>query len=120
MNPLDRLALAALTAYQRHLSPRKGFCCAHRVRYGGPSCSEYARQTLMADGLWRTLPPLRQRLRACRAAAHGLLADQEAQERRKRRRDTALECLPDACPTDACPDAFDGSCIPDACTWLRR
>ena len=33
MKSVDRLALAAMTAYQRHLSPRKGFCCAHRVQH---------------------------------------------------------------------------------------
>jgi len=113
MNLLDRLALAAITAYQRHLSPHKGFCCAHRVQYGGPSCSEYARQELVSGGFWRTLPLLRQRLRACRAAARALTADREdGKARRKRRRNAALDCLP-----DACPDSCDGSsCVPDSCS----
>jgi putative component of membrane protein insertase Oxa1/YidC/SpoIIIJ protein YidD len=113
MNLLDRLALALITTYQRHLSPRKGFCWAHRVQHGGPSCSEYARQTVIAQGLWSTLWRCRQRLRACQVAARTLMADREdAEERRKRRRDIALDCLP-----DACPNACDGSgCLPDACS----
>ncbi len=118
MNRLDRIALAAIVAYQRHLSPRKGFCCAHRAQHGGLSCSEYARQTLIAYGWWQTLPLLRQRLRACQAAARALLADQDDRDSRKKRRDCACE-LPNACPTDLIPDSCDGGgCIPDSCAGL--
>ena len=118
MNRLDRIALAAIVAYQRHLSPRKGFCCAHRAQHGGLSCSEYARQTRIAYGWWQTLPLLRQRLRACQAAARALLADQDDRDSRKKRRDCACE-LPNACPTDLIPDSCDGGgCIPDSCAGL--
>ncbi|NJM12215.1 MAG: membrane protein insertion efficiency factor YidD [Synechococcaceae cyanobacterium SM1_2_3] len=120
MNLLDRIALAAIVAYQRHLSPRKGFCCAHRAQHGGPSCSEYARQTLTAYGLRQTLPLLlRQRLRACQAAARALIADQnDDRDSRKKRRDCACD-LPNACPTDLIPDSCDGGgCIPDSCARL--
>ena len=114
MKLLDRLALAAITAYQRHLSPRKGFCCAHRVQHGGPSCSEYARQTLIVYGLRQTVPLLRQRLRACREAARAFIAerDDEDNERNKPWWRQVLECL----------DIFgscDAGCIPDSCGWLR-
>ena len=113
MKPLDRLALAVITAYQRHLSPRKGFCCAHRVQQGGPSCSEYARQTLTVYGLWRTVPLLWQRLCAFRegACASGDQLDDEVEERKKPWWHV-LDCL----------DVFgscDAGCIPDSCGWLR-
>ena len=113
MKPLDRLALAAITAYQRHLSPRKGFCCAHRVQHGGPSCSEYARQTLTVYGLWRTVPLLWQRLCACREAARAFIAGRDDEdEERKKPWWHVLDCL----------DVFgscDAGCIPDSCGWLR-
>ncbi|MBZ4193869.1 MAG: membrane protein insertion efficiency factor YidD [Candidatus Contendobacter sp.] len=113
MNPLDRFALAAIAVYQRYLSPRKGFCCAHRVQHGGSSCSEYAHQTLTGYGLWQTLPLLWQRLHACRDAAGALIAgrDDEDEERKKPWRHM-LDCL----------DVFsscDAGCIPDSCGWLR-
>ncbi len=115
MNRLDRIALAAIAAYQRHLSPQKGFCCAHRIQYGGPSCSEYACQTLTVYGLWQTLPLIRDRLRACRDAARAFTARREDDEaRKKRRRDAVLDCLPDACP-DSCDS---GDCLPDSCSRL--
>lgn len=124
MNRPDRLAIAAIVVYQRYLSPYKGFCCAHRVRHGGPSCSEYARQIILSAGWRRSLAAFRARLRACRAAAIQLAADQDEQQRKKRRRDAALDCLPDACPVlpDTCPDRCDSGCIPDSCGrmgWLK-
>lgn len=117
MNWPDRLAIAAIAVYQRYLSPYKGFCCAHRVRHGGPSCSEYARQIILSAGWRRSLAAFQERLRACRAAAIQLAADQDEQQRKKRRRDAVLDCLPDACPIfpDACPDRCDSGCIPDFC-----
>jgi putative component of membrane protein insertase Oxa1/YidC/SpoIIIJ protein YidD len=118
----DRLAIAAITIYQRYLSPYKGFCCAHRVLHGGPSCSEYARQTILACGWRRSLATVRDRLRACRGAALQLTVEDES-ERKKRRRDQVLECLPDACPDlgpDAGPDSCDAGCIPDSCGRLGK
>jgi hypothetical protein len=32
---LRQLAVASISGYQKHISPRKGFSCAHRVLYGG-------------------------------------------------------------------------------------
>ncbi|MCC6136261.1 MAG: membrane protein insertion efficiency factor YidD [Candidatus Contendobacter sp.] len=113
MKSVDRLALAAITAYQRHLSPRKGFCCAHRVQHGGPSCSEYARQTLIVYGLRQTAPLLRQRLLACREAARAFIAERDDKdERNKPWWRQVLDCM----------DIFgacDGGCVPDSCDLLR-
>lgn len=112
MNPFDRLALAALATYQRHLSPRKGYCCAHRVVHGGLSCSAFARQAITRDGLWPALAAIHNRLRACRAAARHLTTRRDRDEKRKKR---GCEAMPDCLP-DACPDSCDGgSCLPDAC-----
>lgn len=60
-----RLALALIHAYQRWISPYKGFACAHRVHLGGPSCSAVGARLIRRFGLRNGLPLLRQRLQHC-------------------------------------------------------
>jgi putative component of membrane protein insertase Oxa1/YidC/SpoIIIJ protein YidD len=50
-----RCALAAIRAYQRHLSPRKGFSCALRGATGGRSCSAYGYRAIALCGLGKGL-----------------------------------------------------------------
>lgn len=69
---LGNLAVVLVRGYQRFLSPHKGFVCAHRVRHGGPSCSEFAATVLAAEGLRAGLSRLRHRLNECRAAYRAL------------------------------------------------
>lgn len=69
---LSRPFAVAITGYQRYISPYKGFCCAHRVKHGGMSCSEYAKQTLLHHGVWRAIPAVRQRFKECKVAAVAL------------------------------------------------
>jgi putative component of membrane protein insertase Oxa1/YidC/SpoIIIJ protein YidD len=64
-----RTAIVAIGLYQRHLSPRKGFRCAHRVLHGGESCSQHARARIASDGLIAGLSALRARLLSCREAS---------------------------------------------------
>lgn len=59
------LALWAIRAYQRHVSPWKGFSCAYRVLTGGDSCSAYGYRAIARHGLRVGLPVLQRRLRAC-------------------------------------------------------
>ena len=59
-----RWALRAIRAYQRHLSPRKGFCCAHRGATGGDSCSAHGYRVIARCGLRKGLRLLRRRLEA--------------------------------------------------------
>jgi putative component of membrane protein insertase Oxa1/YidC/SpoIIIJ protein YidD len=58
-------ALRAIRFYQRHLSPRKGFSCAHRGATGGDSCSAYGYRAIHCCGLRKGLRLLRRRLDAC-------------------------------------------------------
>jgi putative component of membrane protein insertase Oxa1/YidC/SpoIIIJ protein YidD len=60
-----RWALRAIRAYQRHLSPRKGFSCALRASNGGRSCSSYGHRVIARCGLRKGLRLLRRRLDAC-------------------------------------------------------
>jgi putative component of membrane protein insertase Oxa1/YidC/SpoIIIJ protein YidD len=64
-----RLAVNAIRGYQQWISPYKGFRCAHRVRHGGHSCSEFARLTILDHGIAAAWPAIRQQFRECRAAA---------------------------------------------------
>jgi len=88
---LNQSLVLAITGYQKYLSPYKGFCCAHRVWHGDLSCSEYTKQTLLQNGVWRSLPKIRARFQACKAAALAL-SEQHNRERdnnRKKWRDKA-------------------------------
>ncbi len=60
-----RCALRAIRAYQRHLSPHKGFSCALREASGGRSCSSYGYRAIARCGLRKGLRLLRRRLHAC-------------------------------------------------------
>jgi putative component of membrane protein insertase Oxa1/YidC/SpoIIIJ protein YidD len=62
---LTRLALLSIRAYQRHLSPIKGFSCALRVATGGDSCSTYGYRVIHRRGLKQGLGLLRRRMRDC-------------------------------------------------------
>ena len=66
--PLRYAASAAISLYQRRLSPLKGFSCAHRVLNGGDSCSRHIKDLVLRLGPGATLTPARERLTACREA----------------------------------------------------
>lgn len=62
---LQRLALAAIRAYQRWLSPHKGFVCAFRVHTGRDSCSAYGYRVISRYGVPAGMALLRRRLADC-------------------------------------------------------
>ncbi|KQV91247.1 hypothetical protein ASD15_04180 [Massilia sp. Root351] len=55
----------AIRAYQRYLSPRKGFVCAFRVHTGRDGCSAYGLRVIGRYGLRRGLVLLDRRLSDC-------------------------------------------------------
>ena len=65
---LSRIALGGIHAYQRWVSPRKGYRCAHAVLHGGPGCSGFAKHAIRDKGLLPALPHIRARFADCRAA----------------------------------------------------
>lgn len=78
---LQILALAMIRAYQRFLSPRKGFVCAYRVhRRHAAGCSALGYRAIRCQGLWRGLGILRLRLAAC-GALHRRCQEQQALRR---------------------------------------
>lgn len=71
---LDRCFVGAIGFYQRRISPRKGWRCAHAVLHHGPGCSGYVKSVVIAHG-WRQAVPLAQaRFRECKQAAKTLRA----------------------------------------------
>ncbi len=63
-NPRN-FAVVAIDWYQAYLSPRKGFCCAHRALHGNSSCSEWIKRLIIRVGLIRTVPLAIRRFRSC-------------------------------------------------------
>jgi putative component of membrane protein insertase Oxa1/YidC/SpoIIIJ protein YidD len=70
----DVATLSAVRVYQKHLSPRKGFSCAHRRLYGDVSCSQYFRQMVATYGLIDAIPLFQERLQECHQANLSLRA----------------------------------------------
>jgi putative component of membrane protein insertase Oxa1/YidC/SpoIIIJ protein YidD len=60
------LLLAAIRAYKRHVSPRKGFACAYRAHTGRASCSTLGYRAVARHGVFRGLGILDARLAQCR------------------------------------------------------
>ena len=56
---------ASIGWYQRSISPRKGFSCAHRVAHGGASCSVAVREQVARRGAVRAVAPSVVRFLAC-------------------------------------------------------
>jgi putative component of membrane protein insertase Oxa1/YidC/SpoIIIJ protein YidD len=74
VTPLARAVDALVAQYQRHLSPRKGYACAHRVAHGGDSCSGAVRDIVRRRGVLRGGVPTALRFLACYRAASLLMA----------------------------------------------
>lgn len=104
-------AVAAITIYQRWVSPFKGFRCAYRAHNGGPSCSEYGKEMISSHGISRGLSRLTQRFRECGESAR-LLRFAEAAEPSRDEPSNPLQAY--ACPCGGCfsvqPDC--SSCWP--------
>ncbi|WP_224815492.1 membrane protein insertion efficiency factor YidD [Hasllibacter sp. MH4015] len=71
---VSQIALGAIWGYQRWISPRKGWRCAHSVLHGGTGCSGYAKHAIRDHGIWGAIPLIRQRFRDCRDASVTLRA----------------------------------------------
>jgi putative component of membrane protein insertase Oxa1/YidC/SpoIIIJ protein YidD len=67
-NSLRLIAISLIGGYQQHLSPRKGYSCAHRVVHGGYSCSEYVKNVLADKSLFETTLLAKRRFKECSIA----------------------------------------------------
>jgi putative component of membrane protein insertase Oxa1/YidC/SpoIIIJ protein YidD len=99
--------------YQRHLSPLKGFCCAHNHLHGRGSCSQFAQRVVLKFGVVRLIPLLKLRFRACRRAFATLSeSGRKSQEggsnsgKEISGEDIAKSCAADAAVNFACCSLF--------------
>ena len=122
-----RLALWAIRAYQRYLSPWKGFSCAYRVLAGRDSCSAYGYRAIARHGLRIGLPLLQRRLRACGERHRQHLALHPQARRSARRQAQAGYCDCDVPMVDCACDCADVASLADCSrpgrgknpTWFR-
>jgi len=66
---MKSLLLFAIVFYQRHLSARKGFCCAYRHHAGHASCSLLGLRAVRRFGIVGGLRMLKRRLYLCGVAS---------------------------------------------------
>ncbi|WP_096585394.1 membrane protein insertion efficiency factor YidD [Nostoc cycadae] len=63
-----KVSVTAIAGYQKHISPHKGFVCAHRILYGSESCSQYIKRVIAQEGLSIAFIKSRARFQACKQA----------------------------------------------------
>jgi putative component of membrane protein insertase Oxa1/YidC/SpoIIIJ protein YidD len=68
VNLAQAAALAGIRAYQRHISPRKGYRCAYACHTGGASCSSLGFRAVRRHGVVGGVRLLWRRLQRCSAA----------------------------------------------------
>jgi putative component of membrane protein insertase Oxa1/YidC/SpoIIIJ protein YidD len=118
----QQIAIALIAGYQKHISPQKGFSCAHRLLHGGESCSQYIKRLIAQEGLVEAVRASRQRFQACREANEILNArssyrcqnedspnpEQKTKRRRQRRRKTSSQPVHnDSGPIEEIADCVD-------------
>jgi putative component of membrane protein insertase Oxa1/YidC/SpoIIIJ protein YidD len=61
-----KITVGAIAGYQRYISPHKGFSCAHRILYGGESCSQFVKRVIIEAGVLTAVKASRQRFQSCK------------------------------------------------------
>ena len=89
--------------YQRHVSPRKGFCCAHNYLHRRGSCSQFAKRVVLRHGVVRFLSLMRLRFSACRKAflVLSMLSAETNNEKDETRRDREDDGFAKYCAAEA-------------------
>ncbi len=106
---MSNFILAAIRAYQRYVSPYKGFSCAYRFHTGRESCSALGYRAIQIHGVLAGFVILRERLYLC-GVTHRRFTLPRARPHVKQRGDCDIGC-----------DGFDlpsGKGIGKACDFL--
>jgi len=111
---MKALALVAIRAYQRFVSPRKGFACAWRVRKGGASCSAFGLRAIERHGVVLGLRLLDRRLKRC-GQVHREAAGTYARLRPLRAQRGDCDCACDLPSCDGLPCDCDVCDVLDCC-----
>lgn len=68
----QKTALWSIDTYQKHISPKKGFACPHRLLHGGLSCSNYVKELLLYQDLSKVIGLTKKRFHDCAKASQKL------------------------------------------------
>ncbi len=66
------MVIESITAYQKYISPSKGFSCSHRLLHGGDSCSNYVKRMLSEQKFYEAVQSSIKRFQDCGAASKTL------------------------------------------------
>jgi putative component of membrane protein insertase Oxa1/YidC/SpoIIIJ protein YidD len=108
--------VAMISAYQRYLSPKKGFRCAYGALHGAGTCSSIGKRIMRERGFFAFLNLMPEQFAACKLAAQNLNQEtEEERKRRRRKRFSDIDCstcdVPDCGDISDCDDSLDcGSC----------
>ncbi|WP_016950955.1 membrane protein insertion efficiency factor YidD [Anabaena sp. PCC 7108] len=102
-----KVGVSAITGYQQHISPYKGFTCAHRVLYGGDSCSGYIKRVIAQEGLKAGCAKSRVRFQSCKQANRILKSQAEELEPPTTDEDQQKKKPQPIAPKPSCQNNFD-------------
>lgn len=111
------LLLYAIRAYQRYLSPYKGFSCAYRVHTGHASCSHLGFRAIRRYGAWRGFSVLLKRTALCGVAYRRFSVVQKSPFFAKQKGGCDGDCVVDFLPDMHC-DFLNGKSGANSCDWL--
>lgn len=114
------LLMWAIQAYQQHLSPHKGYGCAHRLHHGkGSGCSGVGLRAIRRHGSWRGLHILRERLKRCGEVAHAKRAHRHKRFASQRGDcDCGGDCL--TLPFESCGEIGMDALFDRCKAWWKR
>jgi putative component of membrane protein insertase Oxa1/YidC/SpoIIIJ protein YidD len=113
------ICVACISGYQKYLSPRKGFACAHRLLYKEESCSQYIKKVIVHEGIRVAIEKSRVRFQECKQASQILRAhrissqtSEESEKTNKHKNSSINQCLDNAtnscqCADPSCSDVVD-------------
>jgi uncharacterized protein len=84
----------SIGAYQRYLSPHKGFCCAHRAHTSKRSCSAWGRAILQKLGFFAFLAFLPKQFERCKLAYATIIAQRHSKTVEHKKKSDYLDCNP--------------------------
>jgi putative component of membrane protein insertase Oxa1/YidC/SpoIIIJ protein YidD len=118
---VNQTAIAAITGYQKYLSPRKGFSCAYRVLHNTDSCSQYIKKLIAKYGIIDAIPLARQRFKSCKNSS--LILHSETQKKQRPCQNLIsqkCQCKPEDILTGICDVSwcFITDCDGGSCSWF--
>lgn len=66
------IVIKCIKFYQRFLSSRKGYSCAHHRLHGGHTCSNAVKEIILENGFFSSISKTKLRFQACRTASVSL------------------------------------------------